>query len=337
MKILKLLLLFLLCNAGKLFAQNDFPWYKIENNDFSDSALKKFPQYIEIDTSLVGAMPNVSLLFNNKSIKPLGSKFFLPKKIFVDNCQWKGKVDPKGVFQYDESSPGTTHLVLILLPKGMQTYALHKKKLEKKSKAVKSSPYYKIRSGSDTVILGNSFKAYLVVDTEKIMNLSKIDVSYKGYSFERRVNKFRIEIPVHTKNANPIELTIINKNSPIPDTTILSYSFKIQMPKGHVNNNSVEYADEMPKFNSTEFKDFKDYISKKCAEEGIILNGIYYFNYIILKNGRTQLEEMRYGGLNFDEEEKVEKIINNCKLWTPGVYEGKTVNVRKRETFFFMN
>jgi len=193
--------------------------------------------------------------------------------------------------------------------------------------------YWKFHTLADSIEVGSEFRAYVEIDTTIIKDLDKISVYVWNVRVERNSNKFPISFVVFLKEPLKYDVRIINNS----DTTKFQrnvYGIKQKNPEPSIS--VVPFPDKMPEFKSHgEYSSFEDYLLKSIKKEQIKVVGKLMLTYTILVDGKIAEIKVHSKTLNYFDKDKISNIIANSKNWTPGIDNGKNVNVPMQNAFDF--
>jgi hypothetical protein len=191
-----------------------------------------------------------------------------------------------------------------------------------------SNSFFRISTKTDTLEFSYKYQAFIVIDSTKIKDLTKIKVLFYNTPLPRKKDKFKLTYLPFSEGLNSYDITIINNSGKYPDTIKSKISFYAHRSSRSSNIDYIALAEKMPKFNSQEYASFNDYLIKSFQKENVKLKGKVIIDYTVLADGSTRFEQIQQTALDsYDDEEKIEKIITKYKDWTPGEDKGKKVNI----------
>ena len=201
-------------------------------------------------------------------------------------------------------------------------------KLAKDNKSFPADAYYKLYENKDTLYAGETYKAYIEIDTTKIKDINKIAAFYdKAVVIARYGNKFEIEIRTSAEGVQSLDITLYNSEQKPYTTAKFTHKIFVRKPS-RTSIASVDYIvvpEKYPTCNSKNYKDFNDYLIQSFKKENIKAHGKVAIDYTVMKDGSTRFEQIK--GYGFDDRDKISKIVAAFHDWVAGEDKGQKVNV----------
>jgi hypothetical protein len=301
---MKQILIILILVTARAVGQN---YWTIQDNDHPDKKHKKYPSYIEIDTTIVKDPNNVVVVYNSELIKPEGNRFYLPTKPFITITEFSVNLTKEGQSDLDKLEAPT-----------ITTDDFNK---------AHSQDFFKFYTKRDTVSIGDNYEAYVVIDSSKIKNPDKITVLFYSVPLPRTGTKFKILYKPVMEGPNNFEITIINNENKVPESVKFTHSVFVRRARKTPSPDYVVLPEKKPEFRSKEFRSFDDYLLNAIKAAKIHIEGKLILSYTVMLDGSTRFESLKSANINQGDLEKTESIVKSYSGWIPGEDKGKKVNV----------